>query len=48
VGAYAPGSDPVLDQAIALNERIEAFLCQEITDKVGMLESLGQLTTLFE
>jgi len=48
VGAYAPGTDPVLDQAIALNEKIEAFLCQEIPDKVGMLESLGQLTTLFE
>ena len=47
VGAYAPGSDPVLDQAIALNEKIEAFLCQEITDKVGMHESLAQLTSLF-
>ena len=48
MGAYAPGSDPVLDQAIALNDKIEAFLCQEIPDKVGMLESLGQLTSLFD
>jgi flagellum-specific ATP synthase len=48
VGAYAPGSDPVLDQAIALHDRIEAFLCQEIPDKVDMLQSLGQLTSLFE
>jgi flagellum-specific ATP synthase len=48
VGAYAPGSDPVLDQAIALHDKIEAFLCQEIPDKVDMLESLGQLTALFE
>jgi flagellum-specific ATP synthase len=48
VGAYAPGSDPVLDQAIALNDKIETFLCQEIPDKVDMLESLGQLATLFE
>jgi flagellum-specific ATP synthase len=48
VGAYAPGSDPVLDQAIAKNEAIEAFLCQEIPDKVSMLESLGQLTSLFD
>ena len=48
VGAYAAGSDPVLDQAIAKNEKIEAFLCQEIGERVGMLESLGQLTTLFE
>jgi flagellum-specific ATP synthase len=48
VGAYAAGSDPVLDQAIRMNEQIEKFLCQEITEKVGMLESLGQLTSLFE
>ncbi len=48
VGAYAAGSDPILDQAIAKNEKIEAFLCQEISERVGMLESLGQLTTLFE
>ncbi|PIL38338.1 FliI/YscN family ATPase, partial [Massilia psychrophila] len=48
VGAYAAGSDPVLDQAIVLHDRIEAFLCQEIPDKVDMLQSLGQLTSLFE
>ncbi|MDM5178547.1 flagellar protein export ATPase FliI [Massilia sp. DJPM01] len=47
VGAYAHGSDPVLDQAIALNEKIEAFLCQEITDNVGMPQSLAELTALF-
>ncbi len=48
VGAYAPGSDPVLDQAIALHDKIEAFLCQEIPDKVDMQQSLTQLTALFE
>jgi flagellum-specific ATP synthase len=48
VGAYAPGTDPILDQAIAKNEKIEAFLCQEISERVGMMESLGQLTSLFE
>jgi flagellum-specific ATP synthase len=47
VGAYAPGSDTVLDQAIAKHGQIEEFLCQEIVEKVGMLESLGQLTSLF-
>jgi flagellum-specific ATP synthase len=47
VGAYAPGSDPVLDQAIAKHGQIEGFLTQEIHDKVAMLESLGQLTSLF-
>jgi flagellum-specific ATP synthase len=47
VGAYAPGSDPVLDQAIAKHGQIEQFLCQDIQENVGMLESLGQLTSLF-
>ena len=41
VGAYAAGSDPVLDQAIALHDKIEAFLCQEIHENVGMLRELG-------
>ncbi len=48
VGAYAAGTDPVLDQAIQLHERIEQFLQQQISERVGMSESLGQLTALFE
>ena len=48
VGAYAPGSDPLLDKAITLHERIEQFLQQQITERVSMTESLGQLTALFE
>jgi flagellum-specific ATP synthase len=48
VGAYAPGSDPTLDQAIKLHEQIEAFLCQEITEKAGMHQSLSELTSLFD
>src|SRR5471032_171984 len=48
VGAYAAGTDPVLDQAIALHEKIEAFLQQQITERVSMDESLGELTALFE
>jgi len=47
VGAYAAGSDPVLDQAIAKNEQIEHFLCQEIHENTNMGQSLGQLTSLF-
>jgi flagellum-specific ATP synthase len=41
------GTDPVLDKAIQLNDRIEAFLCQEIHDNTNMLQSLGELTSLF-
>ncbi|KRB93322.1 flagellar protein export ATPase FliI [Noviherbaspirillum sp. Root189] len=48
VGAYSAGSDPVLDQAIALNPRIEAFLQQGIGERAGIAESLGQLAALFE
>jgi flagellum-specific ATP synthase len=48
VGAYSPGSDPVLDQAINLHDRIENFLQQQITERVDMLESLGQLSALFD
>ena len=47
VGAYAAGSDPVLDQAIAKNGVIEEFLCQEIHDNATLPQSLGQLSSLF-
>ncbi len=48
VGAYSPGSDPVLDEAIARHARIEAFLQQGIPERAGVAESLAQLTALFE
>ena len=47
VGAYSAGSDPVLDQAIALQPRIEGFLQQGIHERAGIAESLGQLAALF-
>jgi len=47
VGAYSPGSDPVLDEAIAMNPKIEAFLQQGIHERAGIHESLGQLAALF-
>ena len=47
VGAYSPGSDPVLDEAIAMNQKIEAFLQQGINERSGIQESLGQLAALF-
>jgi len=48
VGAYAAGTDPVLDEAIALHPRIESFLQQDIPERAGITESLGQLAALFE
>lgn len=47
VGAYAPGSDPVLDQAIALYPRMEGFLQQQLTEQANFTASVGALTTLF-
>ncbi|HUW27679.1 MAG TPA: flagellar protein export ATPase FliI [Sulfuriferula sp.] len=48
VGAYTAGTDPVLDEAIALHPRIESFLQQNIPERAGITESLGQLSALFE
>jgi flagellum-specific ATP synthase len=47
VGAYAAGSDPVLDEAIARHTRIEAFLQQGIGERSAINESLRELTALF-
>lgn len=43
IGAYQPGSDPRIDEAIRLHPRIEALLCQSFTHGVTMRESLRQL-----
>jgi flagellum-specific ATP synthase len=47
VGAYAPGSDPVLDQAIALYPRMEGFLQQQLSEQSDFTHSVDSLTTLF-
>jgi flagellum-specific ATP synthase len=47
VGAYVPGSDPVLDQAIGLYPKMERFLQQELTEKSDFSASLHALNSLF-
>ena len=47
VGAYSAGSDPMLDEAIALQPRISSFLQQGIHEQATMPESCGQLSALF-
>ena len=47
VGAYAPGSDPLLDEAIRLHGRIVSFLQQDIGQKCSIPESLAELQALF-
>ena len=46
VGAYSHGSDPVLDAAISLYPRMEAYLQQDMAQKVGFDESRRGLETL--
>lgn len=47
VGAYVPGSDPVLDQAINLYPRMESFLQQRLTEQSDFSASVGALKSLF-
>jgi len=47
VGAYVPGSDPVLDQAIALYPRMETFLQQMISERADFTSSAQALRALF-
>ncbi|WP_324780789.1 flagellar protein export ATPase FliI [Thiobacillus sedimenti] len=48
VGAYAPGTDPLLDEAIRLQAGMEAFLQQGIHERAGVDDSLDALATLFQ
>lgn len=48
VGAYAPGSDAQLDQAIAAYPALEAYLHQDINEAAPLADSLAHLIHLFE
>lgn len=47
VGAYAPGSDPILDRAIVLYPQLELFLQQGIDERANAANSLAALDALF-
>lgn len=47
VGAYVPGSDPVLDEAIRRHPAFEAFLQQAITEREGYEGARMKLAQLF-
>jgi flagellum-specific ATP synthase len=46
VGAYVRGSDPELDEAIAMYPRLEAFLRQPINQRVDLADSRLELESL--
>jgi flagellum-specific ATP synthase len=43
VGAYQKGSDPRVDEAIALWPEISAFLQQSVDQRAGLADSLSRL-----
>ncbi|WP_416391127.1 flagellar protein export ATPase FliI [Alloalcanivorax xenomutans] len=46
VGAYSPGHDPQLDQAVQLYPRLEALLRQDINECAGLQDAHGALSHL--
>jgi len=46
IGAYAKGSNPKIDQAIAVNERINAFLRQKIEETGPIDEAVAQMRAI--
>jgi len=48
VGAYAAGTDPLLDEAIRLQSGMETFLQQNIHERADVQESLNDLAALFQ
>lgn len=48
VGAYVQGSDPFLDQAIALHPHMDMFLQQNMYQSEPLTASMEQFTTLFQ
>ncbi|MDR1311445.1 MAG: flagellar protein export ATPase FliI [Burkholderiaceae bacterium] len=46
VGAYSPGSDPVLDEAIRRHDQIDAFLQQDIMERADIKDSVDALAAV--
>ena len=46
IGAYAKGSNPKIDEAIAKNQAITAFLKQGKNEKFTMEETLGIMQSI--
>ncbi|MBA3015635.1 MAG: FliI/YscN family ATPase [Proteobacteria bacterium] len=46
IGAYAKGSNPKIDKAITMIDGLNAFLKQQVEDKVSLAESVNGLSAL--
>jgi flagellar biosynthesis/type III secretory pathway ATPase len=47
IGAYAKGSNPRIDQAMAVHDRIQGFLRQKVSESADFAECLGLLHGIF-
>lgn len=43
VGAYQKGTNPAIDEAIAHHDKIETFLCQDVTDPAPISDTLARM-----
>ena len=48
MGAYRAGADPQLDRAIAMHEKLVAFLCQNQREILKMSDCIAQLGGLLK
>ena len=48
IGAYVHGSNPEIDYAIAMIDRVNCFLKQDINEKIDFQQTKLQMQTLFE
>jgi len=47
IGAYAKGSNPKIDYAVHMIDAVNAYLCQNVDEKVSFADTLQQLQALF-
>jgi flagellum-specific ATP synthase len=47
IGAYVAGSNPEIDHALKMIDRVNAYLRQDMNEKVSFEESRMQLLALF-
>ena len=48
IGAYVNGSNPAIDHAIKMIEKVNLFLRQNIDEKIDFAQSRSQLLELFK
>ena len=48
IGAYVHGSNPAIDYSIRMMDRVNAYLRQDMSEKIDFAEAKEQLLALFE